>query len=79
MVLLRQRNALLLYNGPMSEWETGDLGSNDLLAIRLNDGKPTVTIAVTGDRKTELSITPPYELNDGKWHKLDFWFKSRVW
>ena len=61
---------------PGRGYEEGSM--HDFLTIRLADGKPQATIELGNSGAVPAVIGVDAQLNDGKWHRIDFNFHLRV-
>ncbi|XP_064467310.1 neural-cadherin-like isoform X1 [Ornithodoros turicata] len=66
-------NGLLLYNGPISSPDPGEIVVQDFISLELNNGRPRLLLDF-GSGTAELYVDVEETLHDGTWHRLDiFW------
>ncbi|GFY53891.1 neural-cadherin [Trichonephila inaurata madagascariensis] len=70
-------NGLLLYNGPMSEADSGKNVVQDFFSLELQNGKPRLLIDF-GSGTTEIVVNVKSSLSDGGWHKLDIYWDREI-
>ncbi|EEC17239.1 Gb2-cadherin, putative [Ixodes scapularis] len=69
---------LLLYNGPISRPDPGELVIQDFISLELNGGRPRLLLDF-GSGTAELLVQVEEALNDENWHRLDvFWDRQSV-
>ncbi|XP_037558353.1 neural-cadherin isoform X4 [Dermacentor silvarum] len=69
---------LLLYNGPISRPDPGEIVIQDFISLELNAGRPRLLLDF-GSGTAELFVDVEEHLNNGNWHRLDvFWDRQSV-
>ena len=71
----KDANGLLLYNGPASPVEEGDV--YDFVAVELSKGRVLVSMSL-GNVSIHVGVTKSPALNDGKWHLVEVDMKGTV-
>lgn len=71
-------DGLLLYNGPISEPDPGEIMVQDFFSLELRRGRPRLLLDF-GSGTAEIIIPVDVPLNDGGWHQLHvFWDRENV-
>lgn len=70
-------NGLILYNGPISEADPGEIIVKDFFSLELYNGRPRLLIDF-GSGTSEIVINVVTPLNDGGWHHLDVLWDKEV-
>lgn len=68
---------LLLYNGPISRPDPGEIVIQDFISLELNAGRPRLLLDF-GSGTAELFVDVEEHLNNGNWHRLDVFWDRQV-
>lgn len=75
--MTRKPDGLLLYNGPISNPDIGEIAVQDFISLELQSGRPRLLIDF-GSGTAEVIVYVDETLSDGEWHQVDIFWDREV-